>query len=107
MWVCEDAHAMSACLSHLRAATLHPEPGPHAEWGGGEEWRGAALEAALLARWHSALHTMSPPPPPAVAAPTSRLQARLRGQRKTEAPKPENFSPRQLDYIAQVSNNKK
>jgi hypothetical protein len=102
--VSEDVLAVAACLSRLHSATRHadPEEALHEEWGGSEEERrSAALEAALLARWRSALNTVSPSPVP--AAPRSLL-SRLRGKSKQlAAPKPEHFSPRQLDYIAQVN----
>ncbi|KAF4525340.1 hypothetical protein B566_EDAN013196 [Ephemera danica] len=104
--VADDALAVNICLSRLHAATRVTDETSstlHSEWGaaGDEERRGAALEAALLARWRSALNTVSPTPSSPAAA--ESVLARLSGHSKRDAaPRPEHFAPRQLDYIAQV-----
>jgi hypothetical protein len=103
----EDTQSVMDCLVRLHQASTSTSPLPQGvSWDGEEEERrGAALEAALLARWGCALNTVSPTPPEMVPSNTpwlDKISKLLFREETVCAPLPEHFSPRQLDYLAQA-----
>jgi hypothetical protein len=103
----EDTQLVMDCLLRLHQASTSSSPLPQGvSWDGEEEERrGAALEAALLARWGCALSTVCPAPPQMTPAPSpwlEKISNLILREETLHAPLPEHFSARQLDYLAQV-----
>ncbi|XP_065341026.1 uncharacterized protein LOC135940168 isoform X4 [Cloeon dipterum] len=103
----EDTQLVMDCLLRLYQAGTSTSPLPQGvSWDGEEEERrAAALEAALLRRWGNALNTVSPLPPEMLTSSLTRFEKISKfccGRDTGDPPTPEQFSSRQLDYLAKL-----
>ncbi|XP_059477215.1 uncharacterized protein LOC132197728 isoform X11 [Neocloeon triangulifer] len=103
----EDTQLVMDCLLRLHQASTSASPLPQGvSWDGEEEVRrAAALEAALLWRWGTALNIVSPLPPamlPPAVPWFEKIGRFILREEETIAPPPEHFSNRQIDYLAQL-----